>query len=125
MSRIHEALKKAAEERAAQLAAGGEANLADIPSELELLTRGAEFTTTPVSTPDTASGNENTVLCFEALAKRCAKLEWQIDPHNSVFIDSRPRKEGPEWFGTLRSRLYKIAVRDSRTTCEGMWMNTR
>jgi capsular exopolysaccharide synthesis family protein len=110
MSRIHEALKKAAEERAAQLAAGSEGNLADVPSELELLMRGPEFTRPAVSTQDTARGNGNTVLCFEELAKRCAKLEWQLDPHHSVFINSRPGQEGPEWFRTLRSRLYRIAA---------------
>ena len=109
MSRIHEALKRAAEERAAQLAAGGEANLADVPSELELLTRDPEFTRPAVSTGGAAGGNENTLLCFEELGKRCVKLEWQIDPHNSVFINSRPGQEGPERFRTLRSRLYKIA----------------
>lgn len=110
MSRIHEALKKAAEERAAQLAAGSEANLAEVSSELELLMRGPEFTRPAVSTQDTASGNANTVLCFAELVKRCAKLEWQIDPHHSAFINSRPGQQGPERFRTLRSRLYKIAA---------------
>jgi len=109
MSRIHEALKKAAEERAAQLAAGSEANLAEVPSELELLTLGPEFTRPAISTQDTAGGNGNTVLCFEEFAKRCAKLEWQNDPHNSAFTKSRAGQEGPERFRTLRSRLYKIA----------------
>src|SRR5215469_25012 len=110
MSRIHEALKKAAEERAAQLAAGSKASLADVPRELELLMRGPEFTRAGVSTQDTASANENTVFCFEELAKRCVKLEWQLDPHHSVFINSRPGQEGPDWFRTLRSRLYRIAA---------------
>src|SRR5215472_12128871 len=110
MSRIHEALKKAAEERAALLAAGSEASLAEVPSELELLTPGSELTRPAVSTRDTASGNENTVLCFEELGKRCVKLEWQIDPHNSAFTNSRAGQEGLERFRTLRSRLYNIAA---------------
>lgn len=108
MSRIHEALKRAAEERAAQLAAGSEANLAEVPTELELLMRGPEFTRSAVSIRGTASGNENAILCFEELGKRCVKLKWQIDAHNSVFMNSRPGQEGPERFRTLRSRLYKI-----------------
>ena len=109
MSRIHEALKRAAEERAAQLAAGSEASSADVRSELELLRRGPECTGPAVSARGTTSGNENTLLCFEELGKRCVKLEWQIDPHNSVFVNARPGQEGSERFRTLRSRLDKIA----------------
>jgi capsular exopolysaccharide synthesis family protein len=110
MSRIHEALKRAAEERsAAQLAAGTQADVAKVPSEFVPLTRGPEIIRPAVSAPSRTSGNENTSLCYEELGKRCVKLEWQIDPHNSVFIDSRPGQEGPERFRTLRSRLYKIA----------------
>ena len=109
MSRIHEALKRAAEERAAQLAAGSEANVADLASELALLKRGPELTRPAVSARDTTSGSENTFLRFEELGKRCVKLEWHIDPQDNVFINSRPGEEGPERFHALRSRLYKIA----------------
>ena len=109
MSRIHEALKRAAEERAAQLAAGSEANVADLASELALLKRGPELTRPAVSARDTTSGSENTFLRFEELGKRCVKLEWHIDPQDNVFINSRPGQEGPERFHALRSRLYKIA----------------
>jgi protein-tyrosine kinase len=109
MSRIHEALKRAAEERAAQLAAGSEANVAQVRSEVELLTRDPKITRPAASARSTISGNENTPLCYEELGKRCVRLEWRIDPRNSVFINSRPGQEGPERFRTLRSRLYKIA----------------
>jgi hypothetical protein len=108
MSRIHEALKKAAEERAAQLAAGSEADVAEVSSELGLLTRGSEFIRPAVSAGDTTS--ENTFLRFEELGKRCAKLEWHIDPQSSVFINSRPGQEGRERFRALRSRLCNIAA---------------
>jgi len=109
MSRIHEALKRAAEERAAQLAAGSEAHAAEVPSELELLKRPPEFTRPAVSVGDTTSGSGTAFLRFEELGKRCVKLEWRIDPHSSVFINSRPGQEGPERFRALRSRLFKIA----------------
>lgn len=107
MSRIHEALKKAAEERAAQLAAGSEADVAEVSSELELLTRGSELIRPVVSARDTTS--ENKFPCFEELGKRCAKPRWHIDPHSSVFTSSRPAQEGRARFGALRSRLLKMA----------------
>jgi len=88
MSRIHEALKRAAEERAAQQAAGSEAHVADLSSELALLKRGPEPTGPAVSARDTTSGSENTFLRFEELGKRCVKLEWHLDRHDSVFINS-------------------------------------
>jgi capsular exopolysaccharide synthesis family protein len=46
---------------------------------------------------------------YEELLKRCVQQEWQIDPANSVFLNSRPGEGGPERFRTLRSRLYKMA----------------
>src|SRR6266576_2730110 len=96
MSRIHEALKRAAEERAAQLAAGSEASSADVRSELELLRRGPECTGPAVSARGTTSGNENARLCFEGLGKRGVKLVWQVDPHDGVFVNARPGPEGSE-----------------------------
>jgi len=109
MSRIHEALKRAAEERSAQLAAGSQANEAKVPSEGGLLTRGPEITRPAVSVRSITSGNANTFLRYEDLGKRCVKLQWRIDPHHGAFMNSRPGQEGPERFRTLRSRLYKIA----------------
>src|SRR5206468_10240754 len=93
---------------------GSEASSADVRSELELLRRGPECTGPAVSARGTTSGNENTLLCFEELGKRCVKLEWQIDPHNSVFVNARPGQEGSERFRTLRSRLDKIRSEERR-----------
>lgn len=109
MSRIHEALKRAAEERSTQLAAGSQANVAKVSSEAELLTRGPEITRPAVSVRSITSGNENAFLRYEDSGRRCVKREWRIDPHHSVFMNSRPGEEGPERFRTLRSRLYKMA----------------
>ena len=109
MSRIHEALKRAAEERAAQLAAGSEAQAGDLSSELALLRRGPGLTGPAVSARDTTGRSENTFLGFEELGKRCVKREWHIDRYDSVFINARPRQEGPERFRALHSRLNKIA----------------
>jgi capsular exopolysaccharide synthesis family protein len=48
-------------------------------------------------------------FCYEELIKRCVQPEWQLDPLNSVFLNSKSGESGPERFRTLRSRLYKIA----------------
>src|ERR1041384_6702372 len=119
MSRIHEALKKAAEERAAKVATEVEAAVAEIPSEpnlpamlrpevavaLPLPTVPAPKASPRVTTGATAAPG----FSYEELLKRCVPSEWQLDAANSVFLNSRPGEGGPERFRTLRSRLYKIA----------------
>lgn len=122
MSRIHEALKKAAEERAAKVATEVEVPLVEIPSEPKLpaMPRPEVTVALPVASPAPAAvpkapprvptGTAATPgFNYEELAKRCVQAEWHVDPLNSVFLNSRPGEGGPERFRTLRSRLYKIA----------------
>lgn len=123
MSRIHEALKKAAEERAAKVATEVEAQVAEIPSEPKLpaMFRPEVTVTLPVAPPAPAPAPAPKALPrvpstvatagfgYEELAKRCVHAEWRLDPLNSVFLNSKPGEGGPERFRTLRSRLYKIA----------------
>ena len=120
MSRIHEALKKAAEERAAKAATEVEAAVAEAPNEAKLpsMLRPEVAAALPIAPPVAApkaspratSGTAATPgFSYEELLKRCVQAEWQIDPSNSVFLNSKPGDGGPERFRTLRSRLYKIA----------------
>jgi capsular exopolysaccharide synthesis family protein len=110
MSRIHEALKKAAEERSAQLAAGIQAGVAEVPVELARpLTQQPEKTPPPLAPRATPASKPTAPFSYEELIKHCAQPEWRIDPVNSVFLNSKPGESGPERFRTLRSRLYKIA----------------
>lgn len=120
MSRIHEALKKAAEERAAKTATEVEAPAAEVPSEPKLpsMPRPEVGMTLPIASPASAPKTSPRVISgtavtpgfsYEELLKRCVQAEWQVDPANSVFLNSRPGEGGPERFRTLRSRLYKIA----------------
>src|SRR5215467_11834435 len=123
MSRIHEALKKAAEERAAQLSAAVEtsvASVAEAPVEVKpaVETKPAvavepQMPRVTLPTRGTPAASAATVQVpdfpYEELIKRCSQQEWQIDSLNSVFVNSRPGEGGPERFRTLRSRLYKIA----------------
>jgi protein-tyrosine kinase len=110
MSRIHEALKKAAEERAAQLGAGVEAGIAEVPGELKHpTTREPEIARPALSPQAVTTKNQDVLFGYEELIQRCAQPEWRLDPPNSVFLASKPGECGPERFRTLRSRLYKIA----------------
>jgi protein-tyrosine kinase len=110
MSRIHEALKKAAEERVAQLATGVEADVVEAAAEPKLpVTLEPEMVRSTPSARVTSSGKQSAGFSYEELVKRCAHQEWQLDPLNSVFLTAKPGDGGPERFRTLRSRLYKIA----------------
>lgn len=110
MSRIHEALKKAAEERAAQLTIGVEAGVEEAAAELKLPVNLEPEMVRPTPSPRvTSSGKQDARFSYEELVKQCAHQEWRVDPVNSVFLNSKRGEGGPERFRTLRSRLYKIA----------------
>ena len=96
MSRIHEALKKAAQERSTQLAAGSgpvSVEVAGLPG------------------PDRATSGDNQggPLEYEALVKRCAHPIWQLDGMSSVFQNANTANGASERFRTLRSRLFQTA----------------
>jgi capsular exopolysaccharide synthesis family protein len=111
MSRIHEALKKAAEERAAQLTTGVEAGVAaEIAAEPKGPVTLEPEMVLPTHLPRvTGYGKQDAGFNYEELVKRCVHQEWRLDPLNSVFLNSKRGEGGPERFRTLRSRLYKIA----------------
>jgi protein-tyrosine kinase len=108
MSRIHEALKKAAEERSSKLAAGSATDLVDV---------AADFGRAPVIQPErvppvrseSRSNLNSAQFQFEELVKKCAHPKWNPDPRSSVFHGGDTQKIGAERFRTLRSRLYQIA----------------
>lgn len=110
MSRIHEALKKAAEERATRLTTEVESGAAEATVESR---RSAilepELVLPPPTPRATNTSKQDACFSYEELVKRCAHQQWQLDPLNSVFLNSKPGEGGPERFRTLRSRLYKIA----------------
>jgi len=112
MSRIHEALKKAAQDRATLAPTVVTADLVD----------GAAEINRPIEAPDNALRTENvrvgTVdprfkeahqLTYEDLVKRCTHPKWTLDARNSVFVGADSDRVGAERFRTLRSRLYQIA----------------
>ena len=111
MSRIHEALKKAEEQRAAsqgghvEPAPGGEA-LATGPAAAVPGVGSVPPAAAPAGTPSFANP-----FTFETMA-RCAQSHWTPDHKTMLFFASQDQEYGAEEFRTLRSRLYQM--RDKR-----------
>lgn len=104
MSRIHEALKKAEQERAnlqggstsgfastpvAEAPAYGEVDLAPITPNLGMPDLGGPFT-------------------LDALLARCPQTPWAPDLQTMLFMNGNDSAKGTEEYRTLRSRLYHI-----------------
>jgi protein-tyrosine kinase len=108
MSRIHEALKKAAQERSSRLSSGTSPVLIDASTDVRRATVAPQDQTSP-SLDDLAPEQNSPFLCFEELIKKCAHPQWQLDPRCNVFPGADSNRAGAESFRTLRSRLYQIA----------------
>jgi protein-tyrosine kinase len=109
MSRIHEALKKAEQERAIAQAI----DVAGLPQEP--VTEAPEWTASSASLmpeplvaqmPAVATPSEH--LRFSDLIANCARPEWHMDPNSNVFFNATLSPHGAEQFRTLRSRLYQL-----------------
>lgn len=108
MSRIHEALKKAAEEKSSRTALSTSADIVDVAADVART--NASLTDLALPKGPKASAESNLpFLRFEELVKKCAHPKWQLDSRTSVFHGEESEKTGAERFRTLRSRLYQIA----------------
>src|SRR5579871_4640234 len=108
MSRIHQALKKAQQERA---------NNSDVEVSVP------EFSAAPAATatlPPAPVEPSNSILApprpgplhgdflrYDDLRNRCTSVRWHFDPKIDVFYDPSGTAPGAEQFRTLRSRLYQ------------------
>jgi capsular exopolysaccharide synthesis family protein len=106
MSRIHEALKKAAEERSARLSSGIDA---DVIQPIPIAPEREENFQTAAQTLFDPHETVPVVLPYEELLKKCVRTTFHVDPRMSVFAEQDPGSVGAERFRTLRSRLYQIA----------------
>ncbi len=114
MSRIHEALKRAEQERAA--IATAETEVAPFQTESATAatvapTRNNEM---PLQSGDMlsrtilTSPGSGEYLRFDDLRARCAHPVWHLDPNVNVFVNPDSSAKGSEQFRTLRSRLYQM-----------------
>jgi protein-tyrosine kinase len=100
MSRIHDALKRAEQERSTSTGTHVEPNFdqADTLREnMPLLQPGS-------GVMSSMGGGFN----YESLLARCPQSEWQPDPKTMLFFEQDDSRVGAEEFRTLRSRLYQI-----------------
>jgi capsular exopolysaccharide synthesis family protein len=108
MSRIHDALKKAEQERATVPAT----DVAPPVTTTAMWTQRAAEVTADVATPSSAvatmAAPQTDYLRFDDLREHCAHPHWQIPSGASVFIDPNVSPHGAEQFRTLRSRLYQM-----------------
>lgn len=105
MSRIHEALKKAEQERLATVPRPENDSRSVTASDRE------DFVavTLPPSLPPLAS-RPDVDLTAEALLTRCPKNAWKLDPKNFLTFGRQQNKRGTEEFRTLRSRLDQLRL---------------
>jgi protein-tyrosine kinase len=109
MSRIHEALKKAKEERAAAESTDSVA----VPAEPQAALLEPPIASSPGASGGTPRGAEigpprTSYLRFDDLRKHCAHPHWHLDPNLNAFSNSAPNPHSAEQFRTLRSRLYQM-----------------
>ena len=112
MSRIHEALKKAAQDRATQSPTAVTADLVDGAAEIN---RHIE----PTRQFDAAERfaqrryeprfKDAGVLTYEELIKRCSHPKWTLDARNSVFVGCGQRQSRSRAISNSAIPLYQIA----------------
>jgi len=100
MSRIHDALKKAEEERAT------------LPGGVATSTEPERATEEPRARKPLFAGDNGTtlpdVMRFNELKQKCAHPHWKLDANANVFTEGGRASLAAEQFRTLRSRLYQI-----------------
>jgi protein-tyrosine kinase len=110
MSRIHEALKKAAQERepVSPLQDIAAAPPEPISTVSEWRTSAPAATTAPILEPEPLAAVRSGFLRFEDLRATCTHPEWRPDLSRSVFFNPDLNPNAAEQFRTLRSRLYQL-----------------
>lgn len=115
MSRIHEALKKAEQERAAtqggpsqpdyqpSYAAATAAEPPMVPAAEEERTQAPASSGLPMSAAMPSFANS---FSLDALLSRCTPQPWAPDVKTMLFFNDDDTARGTEEFRTLRSRLY-------------------
>ena len=112
MSRIHEALKKAEQERAATQGGGTLPGFAATPVAEHPLVNHPLMDSEPAGHATSAAASVPGMPVFaspfslEALLAGSAQSDWTPDPATMLFLNGDDSARGAEEFRTLRSRLY-------------------
>ena len=106
MSRIHEALKKAEQERALAQPAGAIESAAlglEPPIDADTVIANVTARVGAIAPP----------LTQENAMARIRRTNWHPDPKTMLFFNNEEHASGMEEFRTLRSRLYQLRTRQS------------
>jgi len=105
MSRIHDALKRAEQERATSMGTHVEPAF----DQSGLRNETPRENVTALHTPEAAvMSNMGSGFSYESLLARCPQTEWSPDPRTMLFFQEDDSRIGAEEFRTLRSRLYQV-----------------
>jgi protein-tyrosine kinase len=130
MSRIHEALKKAEQDRSAGHASDAaaprqeppEPNPAPAaiesqpPTPIENAPRNVQAPALQTTEPQTTAAIATASTELETIRDTCAQPQWHPDPRQNIFLDAKLGAHAAEQFRTLRSKLYEIrATKNLRT----------
>jgi len=117
MSRIHEALKRAEQDRAASQGGRVDSPVTDLPvtepvpsmpETARIPTASAATATAPAPAGSATAPTFSNPFTFDTLLARCAQCEWKPDAKTMLFFNSEENALGTEQFRTLRSRLYQM-----------------
>jgi protein-tyrosine kinase len=118
MSRIHEALKKAEQERVASQRGPAQAGYTTTAAAEPPAAPGDEprvGVTAPVHTADvpltSAMPSFANPYSLDSLLARCPQLQWKPEEKTMLFFNGDDSARGTEEFRTLRSRLYHTRER--------------
>jgi protein-tyrosine kinase len=104
MSRIHEALKKAEQDRAAIQGGPAQPNFATAPAvDPPVFTEPGAAAMAHAGMPVLASP-----FSIESLLARCPQMDWKPDLGTMLFMNGDDSARGTEEFRTLRSRLHQL-----------------
>ncbi len=107
MSRIHEALKKAEQDRQTIQHDGApkESSEQRLSDPMAVSKEPLTVSTGVMDVHATANSGK---LNFEELRANCVSAKWHPDPKLMLFSNDNPFATGAEQFRTLRSRLYRL-----------------
>jgi len=109
MSRIHEALKKAEQERAAAQPPDSSPSLPSTATEVIPRAReGSDEAPSIFKHSAAIASQPGNLKRFEDLIKQCAHPHWHPDPNVNIFSNPALSATAAEQFRTLRSRLYQL-----------------
>ena len=119
MSRIHEALKKAAKERSAHLVGDESGEPSEVLVEMHSQTRAEKPSIANRAEQQRilAIGNQAGPLRYEELVRRCSHSTWEIDTRPNIFQGPGARNGGRKGFALCDLVFIRLLA---RALCDGL-----